>query len=207
MTAADSSAGGAVAAVSAGVTVSAAVVTYTLSGPADPNLVEGRSYELKVTASATATTDATFTLRRDRAASDAGDDDFTLEPASIVITAGATEGTAVLTVADDGVDEGSEALVLFAVTAARDEVGSLTFTLWDAAIPALPLAGSCLLAAFLANAAYRRRRRNGRDHRDGQQDGGRQRRGRPTRWRGCRRRAPRWRFHRPQTAARRKRLD
>ena len=153
------SASGAIATVSSDVTVSAAVVTYTLSGPVDPNLVEGRSYELRVTASAAATTDATFTLRRDRAASDAGDDDFTLEPASIVIAAGATEGTAVLTVADDGVDEGSEALVLFAVTAARDEVGSLTFTLWDAAVPALPLAAQLLLAAFLAIGAFRRRRR------------------------------------------------
>ena len=140
------SASGAIATVSSGVTVRAAVVTYTLSGPADPNLVEGRSYELKVTASAAATTDATFTLRRDRAASDAGDDDFALEPASIVITAGATEGTALLTVTDDGVDEGSEALALFAVTAGDDEVGSLTFTLWDAAVPALPLAAQLLLA-------------------------------------------------------------
>ena len=153
------SASGAIATVSSGVTVSAAVVTYTLSGPTDPNLVEGRSYELKVTASTAATTDATFTLRRDRAASDAGDDDFTLEPASIVITAGATEGTAVLTAMDDGLDEGSEALVLFAETAGGDEVGSLTFTLWDAAVPALPLAAQVLLAAFLAIGGYRRNRR------------------------------------------------
>ena len=153
------SASGAIATVSSGVTVSAAVVTYTLFGPTDPNLVEGRSYELKVTASTAATTDAAFTLRRDRAASDAGDDDFTLEPASIVVTAGATEGTAVLTVADDGVDEGSEALVLFAETAAGDEVGSLTFTLWEAAVPALPLAAQLLLAVFLAVGVYRRHRR------------------------------------------------
>ena len=153
------SASGAIATVSSGVTVGAAVVTYTLSGPADPNLVEGRSYELKVTGSAAASSDATFTLRRDRAASDAGDDDFTLEPASIVIPAGATEGATVLTVADDSVDEPSEALVLFAETAAGDELGSLTFTLWDAAVPALPLAAHLLLAALLAVGACRRRRR------------------------------------------------
>ena len=133
------------------------VVTYTLSGPADPNLVEGRSYELTVTASAAAATDATFALRRDRAASDAADDDYTLEPASIVITAGATEATAMLTVADDGVDERSETLALFAVTAGGDEVGSLAFTLWDASVPALPLAALLLLAVFLAIGAYRRR--------------------------------------------------
>ena len=153
------SASGAIATVSSGVTVSAAVVTYTLSGPADPNLVEGRSYELKVTAGTAAATDATFTLRRDRAASDADDDDFTLEPASIVIRAGATEGTAVLSATDDGLDERSEALVLFAETAAGDEVGSLTFTLWDAAVPVLPLAAQLLLASFLAVGVYRRHRR------------------------------------------------
>ena len=153
------SASGATATVSSGVTVSAAVVTYTLSGPADPNLVEGRSYELKVTASGAATTDATFTLRRDRAASDAGDDDFTLEPASIVVTAGATEGKAVLTVADDGEDERSEALVLFATTAGGAEVGSLELTLWDASVPILPFVCQLLLAAFLAIGGYRRCRR------------------------------------------------
>ena len=153
------SASGAIASVSSGVTVGAVVVTYTLSGPADPNLVEGRSYELKVTGSAAASSDATFTLRRDRAASDAGDDDFTLEPASIVIPAGATEGATVLTVADDSLDERSEALVLFAETAAGDELGSLTFTLWDAAVPALPLAAHLLLAALLVVGACRRHRR------------------------------------------------
>ena len=151
------SASGAIATVSSGVAVGAAVATYTLSGPADTNLVEGQSYELKVTASTATAADAAFILRRDRAASDAGDDDFTLEPGSIVIAAGATEGTAVLTVADDGVDERSEALVLFAETAAGDDVGSLTFILWDAAVPALPLAALLLLAAVLAVAGCRRR--------------------------------------------------
>ena len=150
------SATGAIATASSGVGVGAAVATYVLSGPADTNLVEGRSYELKVTASTATASDAAFTLRRDRAASDAGDDDFTLEPASIVIAAGATEGTAVLTVAEDGVDEGPEALVLFAATAGGGEVGSLTFTLWDAAVPALPLAAQLLLAACLAVGGCRR---------------------------------------------------
>ena len=131
-------------------------VVYTLSGPEDPNLVEGEAYELKVTADATAPRDAAFTVRRDRAASAAGDDDFTLEPPSIVIPAGATEGAAVLTVADDGANERSEALVLLAVTAGGDEVGSLAFTIWDASAPVLPLVGLLVLAAGLAVGGYRR---------------------------------------------------
>ena len=175
-------ASGAIATVSSGVAVGAAVATYTLSGPADTNLVEGQSYELKVTASTATAADAAFILRRDRAASDAGDGDFTLEPASIVIPAGATEGTAVLTVADDGVDERSEALTLFAETAAGDDVGSLTFILWDAAVPALPFAAQLLLAVLLAVGGYRRRwRRYGRPTRGTVS--------RPTRCRGGRGRA------------------
>ena len=134
-------------------------VTYALSGPADTNLVEGESYELRVTADATASRDATFTVRRDRAASDADDDDFTLEPPSIVISAGSTEGTAMLTVAEDDADERSEALVLVATAAGGDDVGSLAFTLWDASVPMLPLVAQLLLAAFLVVGGYRRFRR------------------------------------------------
>ena len=134
-------------------------IAYTLSGPTNTDLVEGRSYELKVTADIATSKDVTFTVRRDRATSDAGDDDFTLEPASIVISADATEGTAMLTVADDGVDERSEALVLVVTAEGGDRVGSLAFTLWDASAPMLPLVAQLLLAAVLAAGGYRRFRR------------------------------------------------
>ena len=130
-------------------------VAYALSGPTDTDLIEGESYELRVTADATASRDVAFIGRRG-AASEAGDDDFTLSPTSIVIRAGATEGTAMLTVTDDGVDERSEALVLFVSTAGGDDVGSLAFTLWDASVPILPFVSQLLLAAFLALGGYRR---------------------------------------------------
>jgi len=130
---------------------------YTLTDPPDPNLVEGQTYELTVTADRTASRDATFTVRRDQA-SEAGDDDFTLEPSAIVIRAGETEGVATLTVADDGVDERSETLVLLVAEAGGDEVGSLEFTLWDASVPVLPLAAQLLLGVLLAIGAYRRHR-------------------------------------------------
>ena len=133
--------------------------TYALPEPAETDLVEGKSYELKVTADATASRDATFTVRRDPAASDAGDDDFTLAPPAITIAAGATEGTAMLTVADDGEDEHSEALVLIVTAAGGDDVGSLAFTLWDASVPMLPLVAQLLLAALLALGGWRRFRR------------------------------------------------
>jgi hypothetical protein len=132
-------------------------VTYALSGgPPDKNLVEGESYTLTVTADATVSRDATFTIRHDGSASEAGDDDFSIDPMSIVIPAGGTEGTATLTVADDGADERSEALVLVAVAPTGDEVGPLAFILWDASVPVLPVVGHLLLAGFLAIGGYRR---------------------------------------------------
>ena len=129
---------------------------YEFLGPSDPNLVEGETYELKVWASAASSRDATFVVRRDRAASDAGEDDFILEPASIVIKAGAREGTASLKVVDDGLDERSEALVIEATAAGGDDVGSLAFTLWDASVPMLPWVGQFWLAVVLAIGGYRR---------------------------------------------------
>ena len=134
-------------------------VTYALPELADTNLVEGESYALRVTADATASRDATFTVRLDPAASEADDDDFTLLPSPIVIAAGATEGMAMLTVADDGLDEGSEALVLIVTAAGGDEVGTLELTLWDASVPMLPLVPQLLLAVVLAIGGYRRFRR------------------------------------------------
>ena len=103
---------------------------------------------------AAASRNVAFTVRHDPAASDAGDDDFTLEPASIVITARETEGTAMLTVADDGVDEHSETLVLIATAVGGDDVWTLEFTLWDASVPMLPLVSQFLLTALLAVGGY-----------------------------------------------------
>ena len=100
-----------------------------------------------------------FVVRRGGSDSVADEDDFTLDPTSIVIEAGAREATAALKVADDGVDERSETLVLVAVAADGGEVGSLTFTLWDAAVPFLPFAARLLLAVCLAVGGYRRLRR------------------------------------------------
>ncbi len=69
-----------------------------------------------------------------------------------MITAGATAGTAILTVADDRADVRSDALMLFAGVA----FGSLAFTLRDASVPVLPIVVQSLRAAFLAIGGYRR---------------------------------------------------
>ena len=143
--------------------------TWTLSGGAtDGNLVEGMSYELTATASPAVEAATTVEIRRDPeagATGAAGDDDFTVE--LIVIEAGETTGTAMLKVtADDRPDGGTgtnrgETLVLVAFVEGTRVGDALTFTLWDAAVPALPAVAQLLLAALLAvgGRRYLRRRR------------------------------------------------
>ena len=125
-----------------------AVTTCTLSGPAGSNIVEGRSYELTATASSPVKADTTLEIMRDAAASDAGPDDYNVE--SIVIEAGETTGTTTLIVVDDDLPDGGtgtnrvEALVLLG-SVDGVELGELTFIIWDAAVPALPVGGALLI--------------------------------------------------------------
>ncbi|MCY4508254.1 MAG: hypothetical protein OXG35_15055 [Acidobacteria bacterium] len=139
--------------------------TLTLSGPEDSNIVEGRSYELTATASSAVQADTRVEIKRDAAASDAGEDDYSVEP--IVIETGETTGTTMLMVTADDLPDGGtgtnrgETLVLFG-SVDGIEIGDLTFTIWDAAVPALPLSGVVLLGALLLwRGAVRARRRDG----------------------------------------------
>ena len=129
---------------------------FTLSGPMDTNLVEGQSYELTVTADPAVQEDTEVPVMRDRAASDADDADFTV--AAVMLKAGDASGTTMLMVADDGMDDSGhgmpEALVLYIADGGADQ--RLSFNLWDAAVPALPVIAQLLLAAFLAIGGYRR---------------------------------------------------
>ena len=139
-----------------------------LVGPTDMNLVEGgRDHAngtagratVTVRANRPVTREVTVTLLVDRAVSDATADDF--EAAPIVLGAGATAGSTVVTAVDDGTAEGREVLVLFGMAAdnAGEVQGEVTLHLFDAAVPALPLVAQLLLAAFLAIGGYRRYRR------------------------------------------------
>ena len=98
------------------------------------------------------TEETTVEIRRDRSASDAGDDDFTVEP--ITIEAGSRIGHTNLKVTEDNEPEGvgknrGETLLLYAAID-RLEIGVLEFTIWDAAAPALPVIAQLLLAALMA---------------------------------------------------------
>ena len=127
--------------------------TYELSGPMDMNIVEGMEYELTATANQAVHMDTEVMLMRDRAASDAGDDDYTV--GSIMIMAGEMSGTTMLMVTEDNMPDAGdgtnmgESLVLVGSVDGM-EVGTLEFIIWDAAVPALPIIAQLLLAAFLA---------------------------------------------------------
>ena len=72
----------------------------------------------------------------------------------ILIEAGETTGTTMLMVTEDDLPDGGtgtnrgETLVLFG-TVDDVEIGDLTFTIWDAAVQALPVGGVLLLGALL----------------------------------------------------------
>ena len=153
-----------------GVTVSSMVTVDSESlvvmlempeGVMDGNIVEGMSYDIKVTANRAVTEDTEVMIMRDRAASYADDDDF--EVSSAMIMTGESSATATLMVKEDMEPDAGHAdgemLVLYG-TVNGESTNSLMFTIWDEAVPALPLFGQLLLALFLMLGGarlYRRR--------------------------------------------------
>ena len=152
------------------VTENDSVITYTLDPPAghDMQLVEGdmdhangtmASAMLTVTASEAVPMDTEVTIMRDRSMSDADEMDYALDPEMITITAGEMTGTTMLTATEDNMDDSGhaspEALTLFAMVG-NTQTNSVSFNIWDYAVPALPLIAQLLLAAFLAIGGYRR---------------------------------------------------
>ena len=132
----------------------------------DGNVVEGQTYDLVVSANRMITEaegSVEVTLMRDRSQSDADDSDFTVGSATIM--AGYDSATAELMVTEDmEPDSGTndnmgEQLVLYGM-AGDLKTNDLTLTIWDQAVPALPLIGQLVLALFLALGGarlYRRR--------------------------------------------------
>jgi hypothetical protein len=139
-------------------------LTLTLTGPDDDNVVEGgMGAMVTVTANRAVTADTVVNLVRDRAASSAGDEDYTAEP--ITIMAGQMSGSTMVMAVEDGVmeNEGNmpEELVLYGMAAdnVAEVTGEVHLHLWDAAVPALPIIAQLLLAGLLAIGGIRRYRR------------------------------------------------
>ena len=136
------------------VSVIAAEFEITLSGPADTTLVEGgRTATVTATANRAVTADTEVELVL--ASGTASPADYRVEP--IMIRAGGTTGTTVLTAVEDNRAEPAETLTLRGRAGSGVTIrGELTFTIYDAAVPVLPAIAQLLLAAFLAIGGYRR---------------------------------------------------
>ena len=144
-----------VAQVTFPVMVELADLMLTLSGPEDMNLVEGMSYEIKAMANRAVEMDTMVELvQTDGTASPS---DYMVE--NITIMAGEMMGSTMLMVNADemmeNMDNMAEMLTLEGRSGAM-KTNALSFYLWDAAVPALPIIAQLLLAAFLAIGGYRR---------------------------------------------------
>ena len=134
------------------VTVDGLDLEITLSAP-DRDLTEGDSVTVTATANGAVADDTTITLTP--VGGNASPADYSVEP--IMIMSGQTTGTTMLTAREDGMAEQMETLELegrFGSGMKTDN--TLTFNIWDAAVPALPLIAQILLAVFLAVGGYRR---------------------------------------------------
>ena len=136
--------------------------TFSMSAD-DTDIVEGMSGRLTVSASRPVSMDTDVMIVRDGTSS-AGADDYRLDPMTVTIEVRAMSGHTLVEAVEDGTAEEGEVLTLFAlVDGVQMPDVSVSFRLWDAAVPALPFVAPLLLAAFLAVGGYRRcvRRRLG----------------------------------------------
>ena len=136
------------------------MLTLEAPGAMEGNVVEGMDYDVTVTANRAVHDDTEVTFMRSDM-SEADVRDYSIE--GVTIMAGEMMATATLMVTEDMTEDAGhamgEALHLYAM-AGDTMSNTLELTIWDEAVPALPLIGQLLLALFLmAGGArlYRRR--------------------------------------------------
>ena len=139
------------------VMVEDAPLTFMVMGPDEMNLTEGgMGGMVKVMTNRAVSENTEVMLMRDGSSS-ASDDDYMLDPPLVTIMAGMDEGHTMVTAKEDSMAEDMEMLTLFLVVDGMQMTDqSVSFYLWDAAVPALPIIAQLLLAAFLAIGGYRR---------------------------------------------------
>ena len=147
-----------VAQVTFPVMVELADLEITLMEPEDMNLVEGMSYEIKAMANRAVTEDTMVELvQTDGTASPS---DYEVE--NITIMAGEMMGSTMLMVNADEMMESENNMAEMLTLEGRSgamKTNALSFYLWDAAVPALPIIAQLLLAGLLGVGGYRRYRR------------------------------------------------
>ena len=137
------------------VTVENVPIAFTVMGPEDMNLTEGMSAMVTVTANRGVDADTEVMLMRD-GASMAGMDDVMVMPEMATIMAGDMMAEFEVMAVEDDMMEEMEGLTLFAVVDGMQTDLTVSFYIWDMAVPALPLIAQLLLATFLALGGYRR---------------------------------------------------
>ena len=132
-------------------------LTFTVMGPDEMNLSEGgMGGMVKVMTNRAVSENTEVMLMRDGSSS-ASDDDYMLDPPLVTIMAGMDEGHTMVMAVEDNMAEEMEMLTLFLVVDGMQMSDqSVSFYLWDAAVPALPVIAQLLLAAFLGLGGYRR---------------------------------------------------
>ncbi|MCY4669614.1 MAG: hypothetical protein OXC29_16715, partial [Rhodococcus sp.] len=137
------------------VMVEDAPLTFMVMGPEEMNLTEGgMGGMVKVMTNRAVSENTEVMLMRDGSSS-ASDDDYMLDPPLVTIMAGQMEGHTMVMATEDSMAEEMEMLTLFLVVDGMQMTdASVSFYLWDAAVPALPIIAQLLLAAFLALGGY-----------------------------------------------------
>ena len=128
-------------------------LTITLDDPEDMNVAEGMSAMVTATANRAVTADTMVTLNLVEGSGSPAD--YEVEP--IMIKTGEMMGTTMLMATEDGMVEPMETLTFEgSFGSGMTTTNRVTFNIWDAAVPALPIIAQLLLAAFLAVGGYRR---------------------------------------------------
>ena len=127
-------------------------LAITLTGPDDMNIAEGMSAMVTATANRAVTADTSVELNL--VGGSGSPADYSVEP--IMIMSGQTTGTTMLMATEDGMEEAMETLEFEGTFGSGMKTNRVTFNIWDAAVPALPIIAQLLLAAFLAVGGYRR---------------------------------------------------
>ena len=124
-----------------------------LSRPDDMmNITEGM--DVMVTATANRAVTANTMVALVLTDGSASPDDYSVD--EIMIMDGEMTGTATLTAVEDMMDERMETLTIEGRFGDGMKTNMLTFNIWDAAVPALPIIAQLLLAGLLAVGGWRR---------------------------------------------------
>ena len=149
-----------VAQVDIPLTVTDKVLTLTLAAPdaMDGAVIEGMSYDITVTANRAVLEDTeVMFMRSDMSEADVRD--YSID--NVTIMAGEMMAAATLMVNEDMMDDSPESLHLYGM-AGETMTNTIELSVWDEAVPALPLIAQLLLGLFLtAGGARLYRRRQG----------------------------------------------